>query len=253
MDTLDYLKSIAHKIDGDVEAVASINNIAINTGLSFKQVRNQLQKLRMNNYIVEIAVSTYKITDKLRASEPEADLVRNFFCEQIAERINKPVNSKYRFVCYDKQFRDIATICRQEKLNIHTYIAACFDIFPANWCIKMFNRPYPPPTILLNRKRAHERYDIFMRSIMAYAPAEVQGELSLKQKLRNSLYVWKRLKLGKNADLIGQYVEIGLISELFFISLPFHDIAFISQNMNKYHIGVDTIKEARKILKELMQ
>ena len=259
MDILEYMRSMVDEDRDGVtpEVEVSYSTLSLNTGYSLRQVRTRLKSLIEDGLV--IPVKSYTNGGSFRYLLPEVDgssqvqswVVAVIYCKMVSRRTGQTFNPRYKFLSYGKTFRRIATMCAAEKMNLHIYIAACFESFPEHWCQLKFKSKYPFPPLLvpIDKHRARERYETFLRVLSQYSPAEKQDALTLEQKLENSIYVWKRVNRGFDITNAENFYKLGLISYLFYICLPGQPIDFVVKEAVDHKITPQIIKRAREIIR----
>lgn len=226
MDVYDFLRKSAN--GGKISM--SLKTISNRFDMTRSQVRGEIKKLVQNGYMTVVRKKKDGVDQSneylLTGKRPDIEFnvgtaeAKSLFCKYASERANRKFNPAFSFPSYTKAFDRIASICKEEEMNLHLYIVACFHTFTTSWCRKTFSSPYPPPYVLSNRKNAPERYAGFLRYINQHSEEDPLVR-DFNEEIRNSYYVWKRIDIGNDVNALAMLVNNGTIMAEFFLGLSF--------------------------------
>lgn len=215
--------TLYHMKDKNGEVTISSKVLSEKTGLSNTAIKNSIHQLEKKGLIsVKInklesganKSNTYIIKELNKESDSynEVEKVRQIY---VAMCKNRDKNVDNTFSGYVNMFRKVVEICKEEKMEINTYIVSCFFTFTDKWCNKTFNQPYPPPYIIASKKNALERYNSFQRYVYQRTNDEEYIEMSDKQKYESDNHFWNSIGSPTDSSILNMLVENGSLSTEF--------------------------------------
>jgi len=216
----DVYNYLATKAKADCAQV-SVNELVTNINVTKRKIHTQLKNLIRDGYVEVIrgkerdggpSINKYTITNKIMPLQIDVIRAKVAYIKLVAERLGKHVSQTLAFVGYANSFVRIADICNENKFDTTLYIVACFHSFSVGWCNKTFKRPYPPPTLLSNKKYARERMSSFLRFVEQHAPQKVEA-MSYENYIIQEFETWIRLGSPRNLETLTALQNANILSK----------------------------------------